>query len=127
MKKIGIFAFTLFLACSAFSQEGKTALTPQEKADKLTANMTTALVLTPEQTETISSINSGIAQKNEGIRSNTSLTTEQKKEIIASNRSARISMYQGVLTADQFAKFEELEKKKSERVIAKNISGDDEL
>ncbi|MFY7990522.1 MAG: hypothetical protein ACOVO3_07305 [Fluviicola sp.] len=93
----------------------RTVETPEEKANKLTQEMVSELGLSGDQTQQISEINLGIAMKNDGVRKNTNFSEDQKAEIIKSNDQARISMYKGVLTAEQFAKFEAWDKAKKEQ------------
>jgi hypothetical protein len=61
----------------------------------------------------------GIAQKNEAIRTATNMTKEQKQEVLLSNDAARMQMYKGVLTAEQYTKCEEFEKQRAEKREAK--------
>ena len=89
--------------------------TPETKANRLTQEMVSELGLSGDQTQQISEINLGIAMKNDGVRKNTNFSEDQKAEIIKSNDQARISMYKGVLTAEQFAKFEAWDKAKKEQ------------
>ena len=132
--KTAILALVLLIGGAAFGQE---KLTPEQRADRLTEKMTKNLALTADQTEKISQVNRGIAGKNAGIRSNTTFTKEQKDEIISSNREAAKSMYQGILTTEQYNKFLEAEKammakkdaKKAERKAGTpaNIEESDDL
>jgi hypothetical protein len=131
MMKIVMFAMAFLVGGVAFGQEKerkdaqehhgekKEKSTPAERATRLTNRMVKELALTAEQTQKISEINLGIASKNEDVRNNTTYTQEQKKEIVASNHVARKAMYKDVLTAEQFAKYEELEKKHLENKAAK--------
>ena len=91
---------------------------PEDRANRLTQEMITALGLSGEQTQQISEINLGIDMKNDGVRKNTNFSEEQKAEIINSNDQARISMYKGVLTEEQFAKFEAWDKAKKEQATS---------
>lgn len=119
--KTAIMAIALMLGSFAFGQQdaAKAKKTPEERAYHLTQRMVKQLGLNEEQTAKISEINTGIAQKNEGIRNNTTMTAEQKKEIIESNHQARLSMYQGVLTTEQYNKCVAAEKAAKERREAK--------
>lgn len=90
-------------------------VSPEERASRLTQEMATELGLSGEQTQQISEINLGIAMKNDGVRKNANFSEDQKTEIIKSNDQARISMYKGVLTAEQFTKFEAWDKVKKEQ------------
>jgi Spy/CpxP family protein refolding chaperone len=60
-------------------------------------------------------LNYGIALKNEAIRNDATLTQEQKKERIKMNNDQRKIQLQNMLTAEQNAKMEALEKERMER------------
>lgn len=115
--KTAIMAIALMLGSVVFGQDAtaKAKKTPEERANHLTTKMVKQLGLNEEQTAKISEINLGIAIKNDGIRGNTNMTAEQKKEIIESNRQARMSMYKDVLTTEQYDKCVALEKAHQER------------
>jgi len=114
MMKIAIMAMALLVGGIAFGQE-KAAKTPEQKAYSLTTKLTKRLDLTEGQVAQISEVNTGIAMKNDGIRTNTSFTQEQKKEIIASNYEAAKSMYKSILTGEQYTKFIALEKERMDK------------
>jgi ABC-type molybdenum transport system ATPase subunit/photorepair protein PhrA len=116
MMKTALLAIVLLVGGIAFGQKGKT---PEERAGHLTTRMAKMLELSGEQTQQISQINAGIAMKNQGIRDNPTFTKEQRTEIIMSNYEAAKSMYQGVLTTDQYNKFIALEKQRMEKKAAK--------
>jgi hypothetical protein len=120
MMKIAVMAIALVMGSIAFGQGGqKTKATPEEKAYRLTTKMVKELALDGDQASKISDINMGIAQKNEAIRTATNMTKEQKQEILLSNDAARMQMYKGVLTAEQYTKCEEFEKQRAEKREAK--------
>lgn len=87
---------------------------PEDRASRLTEEMTTELSLTSEQVPKVSEINLGIAKKNEGVRTNPNISEDQKKEIYKNNEIARSNMLKSVLTAEQFAKYEASDKAKKE-------------
>ena len=87
---------------------------PEDRASRLTEEMTTELSLTSEQVPKVSEINLGIAKKNEGVRNNPNISEDQKKEIYKNNEIARSNMLKSVLTAEQFAKYEASDKAKKE-------------
>jgi len=107
MKNIFSVAFGLLLSASAFAQQPATQSaepkTPEERAKFQTEKMASELQLTDAQKEQVYTINLGIAQKNEGIRTS-SFSEEEKRSIIKSNREAQIEMLKNVLTAAQFEK-----------------------
>lgn len=130
MMKTAILAMALLIGGIAFGQE-KVGKTPEERAYHLTTKLAKKLELSAEQTTKISDINLGIAMKNQGIRDDKNFTQEQKKEIIQSNYEAAKSLYQSVLTPDQYAKFLAWEKeriaKKTEKKEAKETEAPTEL
>jgi Spy/CpxP family protein refolding chaperone len=115
MKKLSLFALSLLLSVAAFAQQpaAKTQdpKTPEERAQFQTEKMASELQLTAAQKEQVYTINLGIAQKNEGIRTS-NFSEEEKRSIIKSNREAQIEMLKNVLTA---AQFEELKKELKEQ------------
>jgi len=131
MKNIKLIAsialFTLGFTGSTIAQTAEQT----EKATKQTERMQTELGLSSEQTTQVQQINVGIIMKNDGIRSNESLTQEEKSTAISSNNEARKEMFKGVLTAEQYVKFEEMQSvrpaikkdiKKIERPIEKKAT-----
>ncbi|MCT4561563.1 MAG: hypothetical protein N4A41_09305 [Crocinitomicaceae bacterium] len=88
---------------------------PKERAEKLTARMDKELQLTETQRAKVAELNYGIALKNEAIRNDATLTQEQKKERIKMNNDQRKIQLQNMLTAEQNAKMEALEKERMER------------
>lgn len=107
MNKLVHFAFGLLISVSAIAQQPATKInepkTPEERAKFQTEKMANELQLTEAQKEQVYTINLGIAQKNEGIRSS-NFSEEEKRSIIKSNREAQIEMLKNVLTAAQFEK-----------------------
>jgi hypothetical protein len=110
MKTFKIILASLLLSASAFGQTDKT---PEERATAQTEKMKNELTLTADQVEKVKTINLGIIQKNEGIRTST-MTAEEKKAAHKMNEEARDSMMKGVLTAEQFQKYEALKALKME-------------
>lgn len=105
---------------AAAQQQGKKEhKTPEQRATGMTEKMTTKLSLDDAQKAKIQEINLGIAQKNDAIRQNTSLTKEQKFAQLKENQDARKAQYKEVLSADQYAKYEAWEKEKQEKMQAK--------
>jgi hypothetical protein len=107
MKKLSLFALSLLLSAAAFAQQPATKelepKTPEERAKFQTEKMASELQLSAAQKEQVYTINLGIAQKNEGIRTS-NFSEEEKRSIIKSNREAQIEMLKNVLTAAQFEK-----------------------
>ena len=99
MMKIAAVAIALVIGSFAFGQ------TPEERAVRVTNKMVEELSLNDDQTARISEINMGIATKNNNIRTATNIPEEQKPQILSENNAARLRMYEGVLTPDQYAAF----------------------
>ena len=97
----------------------------EERATASAQKMKTKLGLDDAQTTRIHDINLGIAQKNDAIRDNTSLTREQKMAQLKETQNARNAQYKEVLTADQYAKYEAWEKEKREKMQAKRAEKQD--
>lgn len=104
-------------------REHKTA---EERATALTEKMTTKLTLDAGQKTKIQSVNLGIAQKNEAIRGNTTLSREQKMAQLKENQNARNTQYKEILTSDQYAKYEAWEKEKQEKMEARRAERKDQ-
>ncbi len=116
----------LFIGSMAFAQEStdkkedkKEMKTPAERASRLTERMTKQLVLTADQAQKVSEVNTGIASKNEAVRTATNMTPVQKKEALAGNRGAQMEMYKGILTPEQMTKCEKMFAKKEAKKAAK--------
>ena len=107
MKKLSLFALSLLLSVAAFAQQPAAKIqdpkTPEERAKFQTEKMASELQLTAAQKEQVYTINLGIAQKNEGIRTS-NFSEEEKRSIIKSNHEAQIEMLKNILTAAQFEK-----------------------
>lgn len=115
MKSIKILLASLLISASAFGQVDKT---PEERATVQTEKMKNELALTPEQFEKVNVINLGIIQKNEGVKTST-MTGEEKKAAYKSNEEARDSMIKGVLTDEQYKKYQVLKAEKVQMKSAK--------
>jgi Spy/CpxP family protein refolding chaperone len=110
MKTVKILLASLLISASAFSQTTKT---PEERAKHQTEKMKNELGLTADQEQKVYTINLGIDQKNEGVKTST-MTEEEKKKSLKYNNQARETMLKEVLTADQFTKFQALKQEKVE-------------
>jgi hypothetical protein len=110
--KFGLLALSFLVAGLSFSQE-KTKMTPEQRADKKTEHMAKQLSLTPEQTNKVSVLNRGIAQKNESIRSNPKMTAEQKQAALKANKQHHEASLKSILTAEQFEKYQQNQAAKS--------------
>lgn len=105
MKKISLFICSLCLSAAAFAQQPAQVelLSPEAQAQSQTEKMTSELQLTNTQKEQVFTINLGIAQKNEGIRTST-FSEDEKRSIIKSNHEAQIEMLKNILSPAQFEK-----------------------
>jgi hypothetical protein len=112
-------AFLVGGTAMAQQQEKRERKPAEERANASAQKMKTKLGLDDAQTTKIHDINLGIAQKNDAIRDNTSLTREQKMTQVKENQNSRNAQYKEVLTADQYAKYEAWEKEKREKMQAK--------
>ena len=122
MKSIIAGIFIVFASITAIGQETTPKMTAEERATKQTERMATELNLSAEQREKIASINEGLVTKNEAIRTNTTMTEEVKKESIRTNNNSRREQYSTVLTADQLAKYDEMQKaQKEKRKVIKQV------
>lgn len=125
--KIAVMAIALVMTSLVFAQEGtKQRPTPEERAYRLTTKMIKHLTLDGDQAAKVAEINLGIAQKNEEVRNNQTMSADQKKEMLEYNNTARKELLKGVLTAEQMTSYEAYEKemaakreqKKAERQAA---------
>ena len=91
----------LFIGISAANAQASTTATAEVRANAYTTSLTTLLVLTEDQIVKMEEINLGIAMKNDGIRSNTNFSAQQKADILQSNNAARIERYGYFLTPAQ--------------------------
>lgn len=127
--KIAVMAIALVMTGLVFAQEGnKQRPTPEERAYRLTTKMIKHLTLDGEQASKVAEINLGIAQKNEGVRTNETMSADQKKEMIEFNNAARKELLKGVLTAEQMTKYEAFEKemaaKREQKKAEREASGE---
>jgi hypothetical protein len=119
--KTFILAFAFLVGGTAMAQQPakKERKSAEERATNLAQRMTTKFGLDEGQKTKIHDINLGIAQKNDAIRDNSSLSKEQKMVQLKENQNARNAQYKEVLTADQYAKYEAWEKEKMQKMEAK--------
>ncbi len=122
-----ILALTFLLGGTAMAQqtEKRERKPAEERANSSAQRIKTKLGLDDAQTTKIHDINLGIAQKNDAIRENTSLTREQKMSQLRENQNSRNAQYKEVLTTDQYAKYEAWEKEKRKKMEAKRAEKQD--
>ena len=123
MKNLKFLTLAMFILSSVtFFAQDKKSNSPEQKAQKLTEKMQSDLSLTPEQTDQISIINLGIAQKNHSVKMNKTMSAEDKKIARKENQKARTQMYKEVLTVSQFETMKKLKKqRRASRKPAKEI------
>jgi hypothetical protein len=109
MRKIKLIAAITFFSLSFAGSTNAQTAEQTEKATKQTERMTSDLSLTSEQVTQAQQINLGIIMKNDAIRSSESMTQEEKNNAIASNNDARKEMFRGILSEEQFKKYEEMQ------------------
>jgi hypothetical protein len=107
MNHLKILFISLFLSSLVFSQNEKS---PEERAVMQTERFAKELQLSAEQKAQFLTIQTGINQKLEGIRSS-KMNEEEKKNSINSIRDARTSMLQAILNDEQKQKMTALEDK----------------
>jgi protein CpxP len=106
-----LFTLSLLIAGMAMAQighGGKRKLTPQEKADKMTAKMKTELNLTSEQEAKVRQANLEFVTKNQELK-------DHSKEAKLQNRTQHQETLKAILTPDQQAKAVELRKANEEK------------
>jgi hypothetical protein len=91
----------LFIGMTAANAQASTTPNAEVRANAYTTTLTTVLSLTADQIVKMEEINLGIAMKNDGIRSNTTFTAQQKADIFQSNNAARLERYGYFLTPVQ--------------------------
>jgi hypothetical protein len=97
MNHLKILFISLFLSSLVFSQNEKS---PEERAVMQTERFAKELQLSAEQKAQFLTIQTGINQKLEGIRSS-KMNEEEKKNSINSIRDARTSMLHAILNDEQ--------------------------
>ena len=115
MKNLKILFFILFISPLVFSQNKKT---PEERAVMQTERFAKELQLSAEQKAQFLTIQTGINQKLEGIRSS-KMNEEEKKNSINSIREARTSMLQAILNDEQKQKMTTLDEKQKKKIKKK--------
>tara|TARA_B100001758_G_scaffold113237_1_gene96980 strand:+ start:624 stop:1013 length:390 start_codon:yes stop_codon:yes gene_type:complete len=123
MKNLKFLTLAMFILSSVtFFAQDKKSKTPEQKAQNLTEKMQSDLSLSAEQTDQISIINLGIAQKNHSVKMNKTMSAEDKKIARKENQKARTQMYKEVLTVSQFETMKKLKKqRRASRKPAKEI------
>lgn len=109
----GTFAI-LALSLNAQTQQapGDNAIIAQYSQDNIDL-LTTELSLTSDQVTQIQNLNNKVEQKIQAIQNNTQMDAGKKREFIRGNRADHKRVMSTILTAEQFAAYEELMKAKA--------------
>lgn len=106
MKKLFLIAIVTLASSTSFAQTKE--MTPEERAEKKSEHMAKELGLSEEQKMKVEALFEGVHEKNQGIKENSSLTAEQKKEQMKANHEFVDQQLQTILTEDQYKKHQEL-------------------
>lgn len=103
--KTGLVIFGLVIGTTVMAQERERGdgKTPQERAQSRTEWMAKELSLTEAQKTKVAALNLQAVEKNQQIRSNASLSADQKKAAWKENHKAQRAQLREILTADQQA------------------------
>ena len=115
MKNLKILFYILSISPLVFSQNKKT---PEERAVMQTERFAKELQLSAEQKAQFLTIQTGINQKLEGIRSS-KMNEEEKNNSINSIREARTSMLKAILNDEQKQKMTTLDEKQKKKIKKK--------
>ena len=109
MKKIFVVALSFVGSLTAFAQNNA------QEASEMTNKLVTDLSLTAEQAQKVADIYNGIGMKNEAVINDANATEQFKKDALAGNTQAGKDLVMNVLTEEQKAKWNELQKKQTPR------------
>ncbi|MFT3949733.1 MAG: hypothetical protein QM763_22405 [Agriterribacter sp.] len=104
---MGFMAVAMLISVSSFAQEKMQHKTPEEKAKMMSDKMKTELTLTDEQYQKVQAINLDFATKTKDIKkdgADKSAWIEKVKPL----EDERTAALKGVLTPEQFTKYESL-------------------
>lgn len=85
-------------------------MTPEQRSKMMTDKMSTDLSLTEDQRTKVYDVNLAHAKKADEIRSNTSLSEDDKKAQLKSLREGEKAELKGILTKEQLARLKEMRK-----------------
>ncbi|MFT3748872.1 MAG: hypothetical protein QM768_11165 [Agriterribacter sp.] len=104
---MGFMAVTLLISASVFAQDKMQHKTPEEKAKMMSDKMKTTLTLTDEQYQKVQAINLDFATKTKDIKKD---GTDKNSwiEKVKPLEEERTTALKGVLTPEQFTKYESL-------------------
>lgn len=86
-------------------------LTPEQRADKMTAKMKKELDLTADQEKQVKASNLEFAQQQEAIRMKSEALKSERKALVDAHRAKM----KGILTPEQQAKADQMMKKRQEK------------
>ncbi|MBN8785866.1 MAG: hypothetical protein J0I84_02120 [Terrimonas sp.] len=104
---MGFMAVTLLISASVSAQDKMQHKTPEEKAKMMSDKMKTALTLTDEQYQKVQAINLDFATKSKDIKKD-GADRSAWMEKIKPLEEERNTALKGVLTPEQFTKYESL-------------------
>jgi hypothetical protein len=128
MRKIFLKSF-LLIALFSFNHicgQKKTSSTPEERAGKLTEWMKTNLQLSDSQVLQVHDINLKYAKKTQGLQT-TTLSRNEKMQVLKDNDKARDAELKNIFTADQYSTYQskkdEFRKQMREKMRDKQTHG----
>lgn len=104
-----IAGIAIFTAVTTVAQEAPKK-TPEQKAHDMSEKMKTELALSDDQFKKVQDMNLRFTKKQEEIRSNSSLTKEQKQQEMKAAKDAHKEQLKSVLTAEQMEKWHSAKK-----------------
>ena len=120
--KIVVLGIALIGNTMAFSQK-EAKMTVEEKSDKITARLTEELDLSTSQSSEIKALNIDFISNERRVRSDESLSKEQKKELISTSNKSKKAKMESILSKEQLEKMSEMRKdKKGKKKNKKNAS-----
>lgn len=124
MKNLKIVVLGIALIGNAMSFSQKEAkMTVEEKSDKITARLTEELDLSTSQSREIKALNIDFITNHRKVRSDESLSKEQKKELISTSNKSKKAKMESILSKEQLEKMSEMRKdKKGKKKNKKNAS-----
>lgn len=133
MKKLLMIAAILTMTfAGAYAQRGqgaskggqdKESMTPEQRAEKMTARMTEELGLAEDQKQKIYNINLENAQKREAQRAAMEEDRKAKRAEMQAQNQVQNAQIEAILTPDQKTKWEEVKKENRKEIQERSGSG----
>jgi protein CpxP len=117
MKTIKLFALTAILTGATFFSDAqeKVQKTPEQRAEKQTEMMSKKLDLSADQKTKIAEINLNTAKEISAIKSNTTLSKEDRKAQLNKTRELKHQEVKSILNSDQQVKLEKIREKREQK------------